>query len=62
MGCQEQFVVTDKYMGKLTIRNSYARPSIFLFNDAEYAMLHSHTDWNWVVGNVDIVRVQNKLY
>lgn len=62
MGCQLTFTVTDKYMPKTTIINSYAKPSIFLFNNNEWFNATMKLDMNWVLGNVNVVEIDNNLF
>lgn len=60
MGGQKEFTVTDKYMAKKTLTN--IGPAIYLFNNAEYAIIHNHLDMAWVHGNSVIIEITESLY
>jgi len=62
MGCQLNFTVTDKYMAKLTISNSYPKPSIFCFNPKAYQEFWAKADGDWLIGNVNTVIINESLF
>lgn len=63
-GAQRDFVITDKYRAKLTVRD-WGKPLIWLCN-REYNPLYSlklkRTDKEWLEGNCVFIELQNKLF
>lgn len=57
LGAQHEFWATDKYKGKKLIK--WGRPSIYISNDNP--MTNEGADYDWIVGNCDIVEITSSL-
>ena len=63
LGCQREFTLTDKYHRKVALRN-WNLPCLVLWNEDMYP-----EEWcsnknliDWLAENVEIVRLNKKLY
>lgn len=56
-GAQEQFVLTDKYRKKITVK--WGKPCIYLCNPEDFP---PELNTEWYQENVVICNIQNKLY
>jgi len=57
IGCQHQFILTDKYMPKSSI--TWGKPCIVLMNKSPASLAW---DYDWIQANAYIVNVQTTLY
>jgi hypothetical protein len=61
IGCQKEFVLTDKYRKKKTVR--FGRPCIWLCNPEDDPRNGAdHSTIEWIEKNAKIVRLQIQLY
>jgi len=60
LGGQLEFVLTDKYRKKKTVR--FGKPTIYSMNNDNYLEVRNSPEWEWIMGNTVIVTLENKLY
>ena len=60
IGCQSNFVVTDRYRKKRTV--DYGLPTIICMNHDNYQAVQADPMYDWVLGNSVVVIVNNKLF
>ncbi|KAI9448725.1 hypothetical protein F5148DRAFT_1153368 [Russula earlei] len=61
MGAQQQFIVTDKYMKKRTIRN-WGKPCIWLNNRNPLEVTTDQWKRDWLQANCTFVNLEHKLW
>jgi len=62
LGAQEEFVMTDKYMKKVRVRN-WGKPAIFLCNEDNDPMVKATPiEKEWLKANCVFVKLMGKLY
>lgn len=62
IGCQKEFVLTDKYRKKIKIQN-WAKPCIVCLNDdMDYRAVMNLDLREWFLNNVIIVNINKPLY
>lgn len=62
LGCQSEFVMTDKYLKKIRIKN-WGKPCIFLCNDDNDPKEKCKPEEReWLEANCFCVRLMGKLY
>lgn len=61
LGCQREFVITDKYRKKLSI--SWGKPCIYLCNDDQDPRMHcSHLELAFFEENCIFVNIYNNKF
>lgn len=60
LGCQQEFVLTDKYRQKRTV--TFGMATIYSMNEDNYLEMRNDPMWGWIAGNVEVIFVENKLY
>lgn len=62
LGCQKEFVLTDKYRKKIKVTN-WGKPCIVCLNEDMDYRNHLNFDLlTWFNDNVEVVKIENKLY
>lgn len=62
VGCQQEFIITDKYMKKYSIKN-WAKPCIILVNEDMFYPRRMERDMlNWFETNCQTITLNKPLY
>lgn len=62
LGCQEEFVITDKYVKKIRVKN-WGKPCIFLCNeDNDPLVKATPIEKQWLQANCLFVKLLYRLY
>lgn len=62
LGCQEEFILTDKYHKKITLKN-WSKPAIILWNEDMDPRPNWSNSWSdWAKKNIIFINIRTPLF